>query len=73
MLSSEQNFVSVAIRFAARAVDAHDGHDVARFGRVDFFPLVGVHLHDAAEAILAAGALVKEHFALVRPCPGKSA
>ncbi len=34
-------------------------------GAVDFRALVGVHLHDAAEAVLLAGALVVVHFALV--------
>ena len=43
---------------AAGAVDAQHGHDVAGLGRVDVLALVGVHPHDAAEALLAAGALV---------------
>ena len=47
------------VGIAAGAVDAHDGHDVAGLGRVDFLALVGVHLHDAAEALLLAGALVE--------------
>ena len=64
MLSSEQYLVLGGVGIAAGAVDAHDGDDVAGLGRVDFFPLVGVHLHDAAEAVLAAGALVVEHVAL---------
>ena len=32
----------------------------------DVFALVAMHLHDAAEAILLAGALVNVHFALLR-------
>ena len=65
MLSSVQYFGCDGIGIAAGAVDAHDGHDVAGVGRVDFLALVGVHLHDAAEALLLAGALVEVHFALV--------
>ena len=65
MFSSVQYFGSLRIGVAARAVDAHDGHDVAGLGRVDFLALVGVHLHDAAEAVLLAGALVEVAAALL--------
>ena len=73
MLSSVQYFGSLAVRIAAGAVDAHDGHDVAGLGRVDFLALVGVHPHDAAEALLLAGALVVVASRPCRSCPGRSA
>ena len=67
-----------AIGIAAGGVQAQHGHDVARLGRVDVFALVGVHAHDAAVALLAAGALVVVAFtlldrALVDPHEGQRA
>ena len=40
-------------------------------GRVDFLALVGVHPHDAAEALLPAGALVEVRCRPWRACPGR--
>ena len=53
------------VGIAAGAIDAHHGHDVAGTGRIDFRPLIGVHLDDAAEPLLLTGALVEEGFALL--------
>ncbi len=65
MLSSVQYLRSEAEGIAAGAVDAQHRHDIARPGRVDFLALVGVHLDDAAEALLLVGALVEVHVALL--------
>ncbi len=57
---------------AADRVDAQHRHDVARHRLVDVLALVGVHLHDPAEPLLAAGPLVVvrvafDDLALVEP------
>ena len=53
-----------AVRVAAGAVDAHDRDDIARLGNIHFFALIGMHLHDAAEAFFLVGTLVVIRFAL---------
>ncbi len=49
MLSRERSAPFRAIRIAGRALDAHDGHDIAGGGRVDIFFLIGVHAEDPAD------------------------
>jgi hypothetical protein len=44
-------------------IDTHHGHDVARLANVNLLALVGVHAHDSAEPLLAAGPLVEVHLA----------
>src|ERR1700723_321701 len=39
-----------AVRIASRALDTHDGYDVARRRGVDVFFLVGMHAEDTANA-----------------------
>ena len=66
------------IGVAAGRVDAQDGHDIAGVRRIDVFALVGVHAHDAAEALFAAVALIVvglalAEAALVNPHEGERA
>ena len=53
------------VGIARSTVETHDRHDVAGLGLVDILATIGVHLHDAAEAVLLAGALVKVHLTLL--------
>ena len=54
-----------AIGIAAGRIESQNGDDVARLGGIDIFALVGMHPHDPAETLLAAGALVEVAFALL--------
>ncbi len=57
----------VGIGITAGAVHADHRHDIAGLGAIDFRAFVGVHPHDAAEAIAFAGSLVIVHLPFFDP------
>ena len=57
-------FMLRGVGVAAGSINAHGGHDITSFSRVDFLALVGVHLYNATESLLLAGALIDVGLAL---------
>ena len=54
---------------SGRVLQADEGDDVAGVGRFAWLAVVGVHLDDAADALLAVARRVEDRVALGEPCP----